>query len=112
MRPATFFMIVPPNDANDEIVAKAVYLIHHLERIFVGYRFEVMDLRRARTVNPDVPSHFETSSRFSAVPLMGKTGTDVDGGSFIYQMPPLSLMQDIEHECEAFDFASLKGLVA
>lgn len=103
---ATVFMIMPPNELNDEIVAKKDHFENHLAVEFPGYTFEVVDLRLLRPVDRGRKIQFGNGTRFAVIPLMGATGGP------ILQMPDSDLIQEITNACEKFDVENVKRYVA
>lgn len=105
------FMIFAPNDLNEEVVAKAAHLEQHLSMQFTGYRFEVVDLRRLRSLDPSEPVQFGDGMSFAVIPMLGAT-SDGDSGGYMHEAPSHDLIKDITDVCERFDFGNPKRYAA
>lgn len=95
------FMIMPPADLNEEIVAAAALLETHLETSFPGYTFEVVDLRLVKGTKPGQRVTFGDGTRFAAIPLMGEVNSGKPQPKF--EVPPSELYEAIVTACHAFD---------
>lgn len=103
---ATLFMIMPPNELNDDIVAKKELFENYMSVEFPGYKFELVDLRLLRPVGRGQKVQFGDGTKFAVMPMLGATG-----GRFL-QMPDVELLREISQACEKFDVVKTKRYVA
>jgi len=108
----TTFLIMPPNDLNENVVSKAVYLEDRLAAEFQGYSFQVVDLRKVRPVEPNGEVIFGDGMSFAVIPLVGATSDGPSGGFYIREQPPKDLVREIAAFCETFDFEKARRQAA
>lgn len=108
----TTFLVMPPNDLNDDVVKKAVYLEDALAAEFPGYIFEITDLRRLKPADPGAEIRFGDGTKFAVIPLIGQTSDKSGEGFYLADRPPASLVQDITEFCGRFDFEKARRYAA
>jgi hypothetical protein len=106
------FHIVPPIEVNDDVAERAVYLQDRLAAEFPGYKFEIMDLRKVKSLSLRESVIFGDGMSYTVLPLVGRTSNSRGEGGYFAPYPSRELTDSISEFCQKFDFEAARRQAA